>query len=410
MIEATKPKPPAVAIAKPTGMETVSFTKDIAPWMVNLCLGCHNDRRKSSGFSLETFEKLMQGGDSGRVVLPGNLDGSRLWDLVGKQDPFKMPRGQALITRTNWNDLKTWIVEGAKFDGDDPKKALRDLVPTEGEIRAAELAKLSDQEFVQHRMTRSEELWKRVVPKEQIRWVESPEVIVYGNVSQERLKEIDSWAQDIIKQIRKTFNAKEDRLWKGKLAIFVMKDRFGYDEWNLVIDRRRAPREMVGHSVVDPGFDDAYIVTLDVGDSASTDTPAMKTSLTDHLTGAFLRRSGGKLPEWALRGTGLALAAQANPESDYFKMLKTMVPGLVGSIGKPEDVFADGTFSPSGTGAVGYTLVDFMIKQGGAPKFGRFIRSIQSDGSVASAMKSVYQADLKSVAQAYFASLSGSGR
>ena len=92
------PKPkPKVVVAKPTGTETVSFKNDIAPFMTNLCLRCHGGNNPRSGFSLETFEKLLQGGDSGRVVLPGNLDGSRLWDLVGKQDPIKMPMGQARI-------------------------------------------------------------------------------------------------------------------------------------------------------------------------------------------------------------------------------------------------------------------------------------------------------------------------
>ncbi|MCH8828862.1 MAG: c-type cytochrome, partial [Planctomycetes bacterium] len=98
---AKKTPEPKAKIAKATGKETVSFTKDIAPFMVNLCVRCHNDRAKRGGLSLVTFEKMMQGGKSGRVILAGNIDGSRMWDLVGKQKPIKMPQGQARITRTN---------------------------------------------------------------------------------------------------------------------------------------------------------------------------------------------------------------------------------------------------------------------------------------------------------------------
>ena len=32
----------------------------------------------------------MQGGESGVVVIGGDLDSSRIWDLVGKQDPIKI--------------------------------------------------------------------------------------------------------------------------------------------------------------------------------------------------------------------------------------------------------------------------------------------------------------------------------
>src|SRR5204863_1711928 len=67
---------PPVQIVKATGNETVSFSKDIAPFMVNLCVNCHGGNNPRSGFSLETFEKLMRGGKSGRVVIPGNTDDS----------------------------------------------------------------------------------------------------------------------------------------------------------------------------------------------------------------------------------------------------------------------------------------------------------------------------------------------
>src|SRR5207302_4522163 len=74
-----------VQIIKATGDEKVSFKRDIAPFMANLCLNCHGGKTPRSGFSVETFEKLMKGGNSGRVVIPGNTKDSRLWHLVGAQ-------------------------------------------------------------------------------------------------------------------------------------------------------------------------------------------------------------------------------------------------------------------------------------------------------------------------------------
>src|SRR5258708_32989758 len=75
-------------INKPTGNETVSFKDDIAPFMVNLCVGCHSgDGRglREGGLSLESFERLRKGGESGRGVIPGNTRDARLWHWAGGQ-------------------------------------------------------------------------------------------------------------------------------------------------------------------------------------------------------------------------------------------------------------------------------------------------------------------------------------
>jgi len=402
-------KPVNITIPKPTGEETVSFTKDIAPWMVNLCLNCHNDRRKSGGLSLETFEQLMAGGKSGRVVLPGNLDGSRMWDLVGKQKPFKMPRGQALITRTNWRDLRTWIQEGAKFDGKDAKAKLRSLVPTEEELKAQRFAKMSAEEFAQFRRKRTEDLWERVLPKVSPQQVETKGFFIFGNTSKARLEEIGKWADSHAERLRKTFRDKSGRLFKGKLSIIVMKDRFSYEEFNLVIQKREVPREMTGHSVVDKLYEDAYIVLQDVGDDATDSSPGMHVNLIDHLTGAYLKRDGGKLPDWILRGTGLALAAQVEPKNAYINKLRDDVPGILRTVQKPEAIFANGTFSPVDVAAVGYTLVDFLLRAGGGAKFGRFMTSLQRGNNMKGALKAVYQSDPASLARAYAGSLGRKG-
>lgn len=402
-----KPKPPVkVTIPRPTGDETVSFTKDIAPFMVNLCVRCHNDRRKSGGLSLATFEKLMIGGKSGRIVVPGNIDRSRLWDLAGKQKPFKMPRGQARITRTNWRNLRTWIQEGASFDGKDAKATLRSLVPTEAELKAARFAKMSSEEFAQYRRKRTEALWDRVLPKEKPRTVESKEFFLYGNVSAARLDDVAKKAEKHAGYLRKTFRDKSERLFKGKLAIVVMKDRFSYEEFNLIVNRREMiPKAMMGHSVVDKLQEDAYVVVQDIGDTASANSPGMNVLLMEHLTSAFMRRNGDKLPDWVLRGTGLALAERVEPKNAYIASLRSKVPAILRNVPKPEAIFANGTFSPADVGPVGFTLVDFLLRAGQGAKFARFLNSLQRGTSMKATLKNVYQADATAAARSYIRSL-----
>lgn len=399
-----------VTIPKPVGTETVSFKKDIAPFMVNLCLRCHNDRRKSGGLSLTTFQDLMVGGKSGRVVLPGNLDGSRLWDLVGKQKPFKMPRGQARITRTNWRNLRTWIREGAKYDGENAKATLRSLVPTEEELKAAKFAKLSSAEFAQYRRKRTEDLWDRAFPKQKPKVEETKGFFVFGNASSQRLKEVGKWAEKHTEKLRKVFRDKSELLFKGNLSIIVVKDRFGYEEFNLIIQKREIPREMTGHAVVDKQYEDAYIVVQDVGNDASETSPGMQVNLIDHLTGAYLMRGGGKLPDWVLRGTGLALAAQVEPKNSYITALRGKVPGILRNVKSPAAVLANGTFSPVDVAPVGYTLVEFMLRGGGGVKFGQFINRLHKGDKMQAALKAVYRITPDALVRNYARSVSRPAR
>ena len=408
-----KPKPGTVKIVKATGKEKVSFVKDVAPTLTTLCATCHGGRNPRGGFSLVTFESLMRGSDSGRVVLPGNLDGSIIWRRVAAldKDKQKMPPGNRRITREFFNSLRTWIQEGAKFDGESATVAMRSLVPTDQDKKAAMLAKLSPDEFNDFREQRIDQLWERVSNDDRPRFVKTADFFVYGDVPATRLQQVAEWADDHGKQLRAMFGEKSGQLFKGRLAVVVFKERFGYTEWNQVIHNRQTPRAMTGHSVVSPSFEDAYIVLQDVGDVVSTDSAGMRIQLIDHVTGAFLKRKGSQLPQWIVRGVGLSLAAKADAKNEHIAGLKGAAVDALQGLSKPEDLFADGTFSPRQVGAVGYTLVTFMIKAGGGGRFVKFVGNLQNGTGVAGSVKAIYApTDLKRLATAYVRSLTGKKR
>ncbi|MEZ6056002.1 MAG: c-type cytochrome domain-containing protein [Planctomycetaceae bacterium] len=397
--------PVTVVIPKPKGNETVSFTKDIAPFMANLCVGCHSGNAPDSGLDLTSFESMMKGGDSGRVVIPGNREGSRLFRLVGGLEAPRMPQGQARITRKNYEDLIKWFDEGNAFDGTDPKAPLRSYVRSEEEIAADKLAKLTPEEFNKLRIDTSEDQWKKVAPTESYRSLQTPDLFLMGNVSATRLEEVNGWATENITNIRKMFNIPNGQLWKGRLTIFVIKDRFGYDEFNQVIEGRRAAKEMTGHSVVSASYDQAYVALLDVGDDISEESGGLKVNLNDHMTGAFLRRDGAKMPEWVVRGTGLALASTGAEANTYFKGMHSIARSVARAVSPPENVFGDGTFSPATIGPVGYSIVSYMIRQGGVGKFAAFVGELKSGKSADQAVRSVYNADLKALGAGFIGSL-----
>ncbi len=402
---------PKVEVVKATGNETISFIKDIAPTMVNICGGCHNEGQKRGGLSVATFEKLMQGGDSGRVVVAGSLEGSRLWRLINADETPVMPAGQARITRKWHGDVKKWIEEGAKFDGSDAKKPLRQQVPTEEEIAAEKLSKLSPEEFAAKRMKDSEAQWKLTFPNGEPRQVSGKEFIVMGDASEARLKEVEGWAIEHAKSLRTAFNLKDDLLWKGKLTIFVMKERFGYEEFNNSVHKREVPREVLGHSQVTAAMEEAFIALQDIGDAASETLPGMHVSLIEHVTGAFLKRGGGTLPDWVIRGAGLSLASRGSAGNPYLAALPSQAGTILKEvrIEKPEEVFANGTFAPGEVGPIGFTLVNFMMTRGGPNNFGQFVRSLQTGDSPEAALKKVYGTDGKTLALAYANSLPAGG-
>lgn len=396
---------PPPQIARASGNEKVSFTNDIAPFMVNLCVGCHSGNNPRGGLSLATFEGLMKGGASGRVILPGNLEGSRLWRLVGGLELPRMPQGQARITRTNYENLKVWLEEGAKFDGPDPKRPLREIVPTEEQILAAKMAKLSPEEFVAMRKEKSEEQWKQSNSKETATSVESPDFLVMGNASEERLKEVLGWADEHAKTLRGAFGVKTPEIWKGKLAIFVFKDRFSFEEFPRVVLSAEVPRETVGLSRVTPSFDEAFVCVEDIGDQVTSESPGMKLSVIDQITGAYLKRSGDKIPEWLIRGLGLALAANNDKKNEFVLAQPAMAIEALKGLEAPEQVFEKGKFSSADLGPIGFTLVQHMLSAGGPGKVGQLIDKLQSGTELPAALKDIYNADLKTLALSYGNSL-----
>jgi len=394
-------------ITKPSGGETVSFVNDVAPFMVNICGQCHMGNNPRGEFNITTFEGVMKGGESGQVIEPGDPDSSRLWLMVSNKEQPRMPPGQLRITRENYDALTTWIKEGAKFDGDDPKKPLRDLVPSMDQMRASELAKLSDEEFLAHRRQKSDAHFKKALPKEQPATVETEQYLVYGNVDENRLKQVSGWADEQAASLRAMFSAKESPLWKGKLTVFVMKDRFSYEEFAIAVNgRSQVPREVHGHTVVSPDFEDAYVVVEDVGDQASADSPGLKSHLANFLTQAFVLRGGSKAPNWVVQGTGLLVAAKSDASNPYFSGLRSLASEAAGAVSNPDKLFADGTFAPAAAAAVGYALVDFLISQGGPAKYALFVQAIGKSGDAAAAIQNVYRTTPEALAAAFAQNLS----
>jgi hypothetical protein len=198
---------PGNSVSMADGTETVSFTRDIAPIFVNLCLGCHSGNMPRGGYNVTTFEQVLKPGKTGSTIVPGNPDDSYLIDLVLRQQPMKMPQGQAQLKRSQAVAMETWVREGARFDGSNPKAPIRSLVPTAAEIEAAKLAAMSEEEMQQKRTEQAEAFWKRVAPRETASSVRTVNFLLHGNVSQERLEEFGRISEEHLSHLQERFSA-----------------------------------------------------------------------------------------------------------------------------------------------------------------------------------------------------------
>ncbi|MEX1042251.1 MAG: c-type cytochrome domain-containing protein [Pirellulaceae bacterium] len=98
----------------------LSFTRHIAPILIARCGNCHVTGSRG-GFSASNFAALMRGTQAGVVIFPGDDSGSRLIETIESGD---MPRGGGQVSPAELTALKTWIKEGAAFDGSDPQTSI----------------------------------------------------------------------------------------------------------------------------------------------------------------------------------------------------------------------------------------------------------------------------------------------
>ncbi len=384
-----------IKIVKPKGTETVSFTKDVAPFMANLCLGCHSGNNLRGGLSLETFYDMMKGGDSGHVVLPGEpRDKSRLFRLTGGLELPRMPNNnQVRITARNYEDLKTWFDEGCVYDGVDPKTPLRSFIKTEAEMALERASQLSPAAFNQMRKEKTAQQMKQAAPNDTPTTLESEDLLIVGNAPEARIQQVETWAKQHVLSLRNEYNARAGQLWKGRLAVIVMKDRFGYEEFSQTVNGRPAAEGVQGHLVISATLDDAYIVLEDVGDEVSAKSPGLRVNLIDQLTGAYLKRSGANLPNWLTRGLGLSLAMKVVGRNAYIDAMPKEAATLIPTLANPQDVFVDASFSPAAVGAVGVTLVEYLMVNGGQTKFGELVRALQGGMEMGEAITESYGID-----------------
>ena len=97
---------------KSTQEQVDFFEKQIRPLLLENCVVCHGPKVQQGQLRLDTAEHLRQGGQSGPVVLPGDVEGSRLIRLVRGAEDLRMPPAMPLA-ESQIAALEKWVQDGA---------------------------------------------------------------------------------------------------------------------------------------------------------------------------------------------------------------------------------------------------------------------------------------------------------
>jgi len=88
----------------------VSFANDVLPIIESRCVNCHGGDRIEAELLMRTYDEIMAGSENGAVVIPGDVEGSLLVELIANK---KMPKRGPKLTPPQVQLISDWVAAGA---------------------------------------------------------------------------------------------------------------------------------------------------------------------------------------------------------------------------------------------------------------------------------------------------------
>ncbi len=304
-------QPAMLEVKLPTGNETVSFSADVAPILVEKCTGCHLEARQArGGLNMTNFTALLRGGDNGPMLKPGDSENSMLIKkLLGTGGGNRMPQGREPLADEVITIIRKWIDEGAAFDGGDSQMAVR-------VIAAKELANRSNHgELSTKRLELAKRNWAKVLPKTEPVVVSNDELQIIGNLDESDLQKISKDSSTLIKELKSALKLSADLpLVKGKITVFLFRQRFDFNEFGVMVLGHAIPREVTSLWQ----FDQVEArVAMQLSGSANWEQNRIQ--FARQLASVHAASSGLGVPRWFAEGVGQATVAKLFSKEDQVK-------------------------------------------------------------------------------------------
>ena len=110
-----------LALASTLAAAEVDFKRDIQPVFADKCYSCHGPEKQKGGLRLDRKKDALQGGDSGKVIVPGKAGESVIIRNVSGVDPDNVmpPKGKGEpVTEKQLVLLRAWVDGGAVWPED----------------------------------------------------------------------------------------------------------------------------------------------------------------------------------------------------------------------------------------------------------------------------------------------------
>lgn len=360
---------PEIQISRPVGNETVSFSRDIAPVLMQNCLGCHYEARNvRGGLRMDNFRQLLQGGESGRMIKAGDGANSLLVKRLTATDNTRMPQRRQPLSKEVIDKVIKWIDEGARFDGRGGRLNLREVTA----IASSEAA--THEQLTADRQAGVLRDWKKVMSDVAPVQTTGTEVFVVSTADNTSREALSRFGDSISTKIKAELFLDDDKaLVKGLVSIFVFDRRYDYSEFGKMIETRELPKSWRSHW----GYDTvtAYTAVL-MPEGAKLEE--LKPELTQRLASVAAASLGTDVPEWFADGLGYVIAEKIADDKSMVVEWRNQSAEAVSEMTNATD-FMRGRLANDKSGLVAYAFVK-ALKDADKKEFKKFLMAIQ-DGT-----------------------------
>ena len=117
----------AVAFAGDAGADdgVAFFETKVRPLLADHCFSCHGEEKQKGKLRLDSPAAIRKGGESGEVIVPGEVEKSRLIVAVAYQDADLQMPPKKRLTERQVADLTEWVKLGAPMPAGDSAVAVK---------------------------------------------------------------------------------------------------------------------------------------------------------------------------------------------------------------------------------------------------------------------------------------------
>lgn len=302
-----KPDEPKLEVVQANGKETIQFSKDIAPLLVENCFSCHSGQQPTGQFQMATFTQMVRGGQSGNPWVPYKADESllikKLKGTAGARMP--QPKNAAPLSPETIAKFEKWISEGARFDGPDPKQSTQ-LLAALVHAKAA-----TSEELTADRLTAAKRMFALADPADKPTTRETKSLVIVSNLPGGQFDELATVAEQQASAIAKQFHVPADQpLVKGRVTLFVFPTHYFFSEFGRMVQQRKIPADSRGNWKFD--VINAYAAVVPPPDDGSYKLDGI---IAQQLASVYVASLAGNPPSWFSEGTGRVIASRLDPKA-----------------------------------------------------------------------------------------------